>query len=205
MRAQLLFMTAGIIVLSLAAEKCRQLVGKESASKSWTERFALVECFDMGYGTVACLIKQFVKLYFYYMRAVNVHKIRVQATDVALKKELSQGHSYADAMKRARQQGKDTAKQASKQAKFIMGPVISSGWDLFETLYVGGTLAEAITRSIGTFFGAYIGGIIGDGKLRWMGHIVGSLFGSWVGGRVGLMAYDIGKGGEYLLHVAHKE
>ncbi|KAK3034601.1 hypothetical protein RJ639_033556 [Escallonia herrerae] len=205
MRVLPLFMT-GIVVLSFTAEKCRQLVGEESSSKSWTERFAFLNCFDMSYGTMACLIKECVKLYLYCIRAVHVHKVRDEATKAAVREVLSRGdQSFEEAVNRASQVGNAAAKQASRQVKHIMGPIVSSGWDIFETLYVGGTLWEGIIRGIGTFFGAYSGGIIGEGKLGWVGFLVGSQLGSWVGGRIGLMAYDVGNGVQYLLHLVHKD
>ncbi|KAL3517373.1 hypothetical protein ACH5RR_019962 [Cinchona calisaya] len=198
MKIQLLSLAA-IVILSFSAEKCRQLVGEEYFSRTGKERFNFLNCFDMSYGTLACIVKELVKLYLYYIRAVHVHKVRVSATQKALAENLSRGQSFEEAIMLARQVGDASARAASLQAKHIMGPTISSGWDLFETLYVGGTLAEGMVRSVGTFVGAYAGGMIGEGNLGWSGFLVGSQMGSWVGGRIGLMVYDVGNGVQYLL------
>ncbi|XP_052180328.1 uncharacterized protein LOC127793587 [Diospyros lotus] len=204
MRAQVLFM-ACFIALHIAAEKCRQLVGEEASSKSSTERFTFLNCFDMKFGTMACVVKECVKLYFYYIRAVHVRKIRTAATEVALREKLSQGRNNEEAMKAAQRSGEAAARRASRQAKHIMGPVVSSGWDFFEAIYVGGSMAEGLLRGIGTFVGAYAGGITGEARLGWLGFILGSQMGSWVGGRTGLMAYDVWNGVQFLLHLVHKE
>lgn len=185
----------------ITAEKCRLLVGDEHSSKSRTERFTFSNCFDMSYGTLICVFKECVKLYLYYIRAVHVHKARAEATDAARTKELSQGQSYEAATKMANEEGNAAAKRASRQAKHVMGPIISSLGDLFETLYVGGTLSEGILRGSGTFIGVYAGGMIGEGKLGWLGFLVGSHLGSWAGGRIGLMCYDVSKGVQYLLNL----
>ncbi|XP_009774671.1 uncharacterized protein LOC107805557 [Nicotiana tabacum] len=197
MRAQLLSLTS-VFVLSFIAEKCRQLVGEESTSRSKTERFTFINCFDMSYGTIGCLLKELVKIYLYYIRAIYVHKVRNEATKEAVQENLSKGQSLEDAVKIGQQVGNAAAKRASLQAKHIMGPMVSSGWDFFETIYVGGTLGEAIIRSVGTLLGSYIGGIIGEGKTRWLGFLLGSQFGSWIGGRLGLMLHDVGIGLQYL-------
>ncbi|KAM7521413.1 hypothetical protein LguiA_011315 [Lonicera macranthoides] len=200
MRVELFFMAA-IIVLSFTAEKCRLLVGEEHSSKSRTERFTFSNCFDMSYGTLICVFKECVKLYLYYIRAVHVQKARVEATDMAKTKELSQGRSYEEATKMANEEGNAAAKRASRQAKHVMGPIISSLGDFFETLYVGGSLSEGILRGSGTFIGVYAGGMIGEGKLGWLGFLVGCHLGSWAGGRIGLMCYDVSKGVHYLLNL----
>ncbi|XP_059664298.1 uncharacterized protein LOC132310076 [Cornus florida] len=180
MKLQLLCMV-GIIVLSIAAEKCRLLVGdKVASSRSRTERFTFLNCFDMSYGTIACVVKECVKLYFEYIRAVHVQKVRNDEGDAA-------------------------ATQAYRQAKHIMAPLLSSAWDLFETMYFGGALAEGLIRATGTFFGAYAGGFIGEVRLGWLGFLVGSHLGSWTGGRIGLMVYDVGYGVQYLLDLVQSE
>ncbi|XP_058188381.1 uncharacterized protein LOC131305318 [Rhododendron vialii] len=204
MRLTLLFM-AGIIALHITAEKCRQLVGEEASSKSRTERFTFLNCFDMSYGTIACAVKEIVKLYFYYIRAAHVHKQVSEATEAAMREKLSEGQSLEEAVKWAYQKGNEAKRRATRQAKHIMGPVISSAWDFFETIWVGGTLAEGAIRGTGTFFGSYAGGVIGEGRLGWVGFLAGSQMGSWVGGRIGLMAYDVGKGIQYLLHFVHNK
>ncbi|XP_004229558.1 uncharacterized protein [Solanum lycopersicum] len=200
MRAQLLSL-ATILVLSFIAEKCRQLVGEESASRSRTERFTFINCFDMSYGTIGCVLKELVKIYLHYIRATHVHKVRNEATKEAVQESLSRGLSLEDAVKTGQQVGNAVAKRASLQAKHIMGPMVSSGWDFFETIYVGGTLYEAVIRSVGTLMGSYIGGIIGEGKNRWLGFLMGSQFGSWIGGRLGLILYDVGNGLQFLLQL----
>uniref|UniRef100_A0A5B7BA49 Uncharacterized protein n=1 Tax=Davidia involucrata TaxID=16924 RepID=A0A5B7BA49_DAVIN len=199
MNVQLLFVV-GIIALSITAEKCRQLVGEEASSKSWTHSFSFSNCFDMSYGTIACVAKECVKLYLYYIKAVHVHKVRNEATEAALSEESPRSRQSLEAMKRAHEKGNAAAMGASLQIKHITGPLITSGWDMFETIYIGGTLAEGTIRGIGAFVGAYAGGHTGEGKLGWIGYLVGSHLGSWVGGRIGLMAYDVWNGVEYLLH-----
>ncbi|KAA8549087.1 hypothetical protein F0562_000771 [Nyssa sinensis] len=203
MKVQLLFLV-GIVALSIAVKKCQQLVGKESSPKSWTESFKISNCFDMKYGTIACIVKEIVKLYLFYIRSVHVQKVREEATEAAeadLKKEISQGQqiSSEEASKLAREKGNAAAKRASQQITHITGPLMASGWEIFETLYLKGTLTEGIIRGIGTFVGAYTGGMIGEGNLKWGGFVVGSQLGSWVGGRIGLLAYEIGTGVEHLL------
>ncbi|XP_015086217.1 uncharacterized protein LOC107029336 [Solanum pennellii] len=200
MRAQLLSL-ATILVLSFIAEKCRQLVGEESASRSRRERFTFINCFDMSYGTIGCILKELVKIYLHYIRATHVHKVRNEATKEAVQESLSRGLSLEDAVRTGQQVGNAVAKRASLQAKHIMGPMVSSGWDFFETIYVGGTLYEAMIRSVGTLMGSYIGGIIGEGKNRWLGFLLGSQFGSWIGGRLGLILYDVGNGLQFLLQL----
>lgn len=187
----------------VAAEKCRQLVGEESSSKSWTERFTFLNCFDMGYGTIACITKEILKLYLYYIRAVHVHKVRTEATKAAMRESISQDLNFDKAVMSAKEKGNAAAKQASMQLKHVIAPALSSVWDIFETLYVGGSFSEGITRGIGTFFGAYVGGIYGEGQLKWIGFLLGSQLGSLVGSRIGLMVYDVGKGVQFLIHLVY--
>ncbi|XP_028064974.1 uncharacterized protein LOC114268074 [Camellia sinensis] len=206
MRLELLFM-AGIIALDITAEKCRQIIGDEMSSKGMIERFTFLNCFDMSTGTMACTVKECVKLYCYYRRAVHVQEVRNKKMEATLYEYLSQGQTIEEALNQANEKGNAAAKEASRQVKHIIGPAISFGWDLFETIYIGGTLVEGIMRGTGTFLGSYVGGIIGEERLRslrWLGFLVGSQMGSWVGGRVGLMAYDVGKGVQYLLQFVHK-
>ncbi|KAL2535238.1 hypothetical protein Fot_16629 [Forsythia ovata] len=177
-----------------------RLVGEEHSSRSRTERFTFTDCFDMRYGTIACVFKEIIKLYLYYIRAVHVQKVRGEISEKALVDNLSQGRNIDQAVKVAREEGKKAAKRASRQAKHVMGPIVASGWDLFETLYVGGSLAEGLVRSGGTFVGTFAGGLVGEGKIGWFGFVLGSQMGSWVGGRIGLMAYDVAIGVQYLLH-----
>lgn len=157
----------------------------------------LLDCFDMGYGTLACVIKEAVIIYLNYARAVYVNKVRYEATRAAMMGQ-AQDQRAEDRLKRAREEGNAAAMQASVEAQHILGPIISSWWDFFVTLYAGGTLAEGVIRGMGTFFGAYVGGIIGEEKFDWLGFLGGSQVGTWMGGKVGLMAYDV-------LHFVHNQ
>lgn len=174
------------------------MMGEESYSRTRKDRFTLLDCFDMSYGTVACIVKEVAKFYLYYIRGVHVHKVRVAATQESLAENLCGGQSLEEAIKLAGEAGNASARRASLQAKHIMVPGITCGWDLFETIYVGGTLAEGVARGIGAFVGAYSGGVVGEGDLGWLGFVVGSRMGAWIGGRIGLMAYDVGSGVQYL-------
>lgn len=175
-------------------------MGEEHSSRSRTERFTFINCFDTRYGTIACIFKEMIKLYLYYVRAVHAENVRGQVFEKALLDKFSKGQNMDQAMTGAREEGNAAAKRASRQAKHVMGPIVASGWDLFETLYVGGSLAEGLVRSGGTFIGAFAGGLAGEGKIGWLGSVMGSQMGSWTGGRIALMAYDVGIGLQYLLH-----
>lgn len=154
----------------------------------------------MSYGTTACLLKEIIKLYLYYIRAIYVQKVRSEAAERALKENLSKRQDFDRAVAAAREEGNAAARRASRQVKHVMGPMLSAAWDLFETMYVGGSAAEGIVRSGGTFVGAYGGGIVGEGKMGWLGFVAGSQMGSWIGGRIGLMVYDVWNGVQCLLH-----
>ena len=119
--------------------------------------------------------------------------------EAALVDALSQGMSSEDAGKQAVKEGAKAAKLATRQAKRIIGPIISSGWDFFEAIYYGGTMTEGFLRGTGTLFGAYVGGFLGEQRLGRFGYLVGSHLGSWVGGRIGLMVYDVVNGVHYML------
>ncbi|XP_057961650.1 uncharacterized protein LOC131153393 isoform X2 [Malania oleifera] len=153
----------------------------------------------MGSGTVACTVKEGVKLYFYNFRAAHVEKARLRAIEAAVADALSQGLNAKDAAKQAQKEGAKAAKLATRQAKRIIGPIISSGWDFFEAIYYGGTLTEGFLRGTGTLFGTYGGGFFGEQRFGRLGYLVGSHFGSWVGGRIGLMIYDVVNGVHFLL------
>uniref|UniRef100_A0A2P2NLR5 Uncharacterized protein n=1 Tax=Rhizophora mucronata TaxID=61149 RepID=A0A2P2NLR5_RHIMU len=153
----------------------------------------------MSTGTLACTVKEGVKLYFYNIRAAHVEKARNLAIERALLDALGQGISAKDAAKQAQKEGAKAAKLATRQAKRIIGPIISSGWDFFEAIYYGGTLTEGFLRGSGTLVGAYAGGFLGEQGLGRIGYLVGSHLGSWVGGRIGLMVYDVVNGVHYLL------
>ncbi|KAJ4833580.1 hypothetical protein Tsubulata_025038 [Turnera subulata] len=198
-RVQLLVFAVGIVALSIAAEKCRELVGEDSSSQSG--KFTIFNCFDMSTGTQACLVKEGVKLYFYNIRASHVEKARNVAIERGLLDALGQGLSPQDAAKQAQKEGAKAAKLATRQAKRIVGPIISSGWDFFEALYYGGTVTEGFLRGGGTLVGAYTGAYAGELSLGRVGYLLGSHLGSWVGGRIGLMVYDVVNGVHYLLQV----
>ncbi|KAF4392494.1 hypothetical protein G4B88_005453 [Cannabis sativa] len=178
-------------------EKCRQLVGEDASSQSG--QFTFLNCFDMSSGTVACTVKEGVKLYFYNIRSAHVERARHAAIEVALVDSLSQGMSAQDAAKRAQLEGAKAAKLATRKAKRIIGPIISSGWDFFEAIYYGGTITEGFLRGTGTLFGTYTIGFVGEQRFGRFGYLVGSILGSWVGGRIGLMAYDVVNGVHFLL------
>lgn len=153
----------------------------------------------MGSGTVACAVKEGVKLYFYNIRSSHAERARSQAIESALVDAVTQGMSPTDSAKHAQKEGKKAAKLASRQAKRIIGPIISSGWDFFEAIYYGGTVTEGFLRGTGTLFGTYAGGFLGEQRLGRIGYLVGSHLGSWVGGRIGLMVYDVVNGVHLLL------
>ncbi|KAH7511135.1 hypothetical protein ACOSP7_000533 [Xanthoceras sorbifolium] len=89
---------------------------------------------------------------------------------------------------------------------FNMGPIVSSGLDYFEMLYVGLTHKEEIAVATGSFIGAYVGGFSGEKwapnepSSRRLRVVCGSIMGNWLGARVGLMVYDIGHGFDSLMH-----
>ncbi|WOL10276.1 hypothetical protein Cni_G19031 [Canna indica] len=202
-RVQLMLFIAALIALSMTAEKFRELVGQEAASKSG--QFTFLNCFDMGSGSLACVAKEGVKLYVYNMRNAHVERVRQRATEVALTEAVTGGLTPNVAAKHAQKAGTKAAKEASRQAKRIVGPIISSGWDFFEAIYFGGTMTEGFLRGTGTLFGTYAGGYHGEQRLGRFGYLMGSHLGSWVGGRMGLMVYDIINGFDYLLKFVQPE
>lgn len=196
-RIQVLLFIVGIVVLSITAEKCRQLLGEEASSKSG--QFTILNCFDMSSGSMACGVKEGVKLYFYNLRSVHVEKARHLAIEKALEDAISQGMAAKEAANQAQKEGAKAAKLASRQARRIIGPIISSGWDFFEAIYFGGTMTEGFLRGTGTLIGTYAGGFLGEQRLGRVGYLVGSTLGSWVGGRIGLMVYDVVSGAHLLI------
>ncbi|CAA3008747.1 Hypothetical predicted protein [Olea europaea subsp. europaea] len=188
---QLLLFVVGVIALKFTAEKCRELVGGEVASKS--------SCFDGGYGTLSCMAKEGVKLYVYNIRSIHVESVRNKAIETALSDALTQGMPTKDAVKLAQKEGAKAAKLATQKAKRIIGPIVSSGWDFFEVFYYGGTITEGFLRGLGTLFGTYSVGYVGEQRFGRFGYLVGSHLGSWVGGQIGLMLYDVINGVEYML------
>lgn len=179
------------------------MVGENASSQSG--KFTFLNCFDMGSGSVACGVKEGVKLYFYNIQSAHVEMARHKALETALADAVSQGLSAKDAAKQAQKEGAKAAKLAKRQAKRIIGPIISSGWDFFEALYYGGTIAEGFLRGSGTLFGAYAGGFLGEQRLGRFGYLVASHLGSWVGGRLGLMIYDVVNGVHYMLSFVQGE
>jgi ribosomal protein L12E/L44/L45/RPP1/RPP2 len=191
------------VVLS-PAEKFREMVGEEASSKSG--KFTFLNCFDMGSGSLACGVKEGVKLYVYNLRSVHVERVRQHAIENALAEAISEGLTPADAAKQAQKVGAKAAKLASRQAKRILGPIISSGWDFFEAMYYGGTMTEGFLRGTGTLLGTYMGGFHGEQRMGGkIGYLLGSHVGSWIGARMGLMVYDVINGVSYLVSVVQPE
>ncbi|XP_071717073.1 uncharacterized protein [Rutidosis leptorrhynchoides] len=188
-RIQFIAFIIGVIILSFTAEKCRQIVGETGSSQSG--KFTIFNCLDGGSGTVACLVKEGVKLYTYNIRTLHVEVARNKAIETSLADAISQGMEPREAAKRAQKDGAKAAKEATRKAKRIIGPIISSGWDFFEAIYYGGTITEGFLRGTGTLFGTYFIGYLGEERFGRFGYLVGSQFGSWIGGRIGLMVYDI--------------
>ncbi|XP_020596510.1 uncharacterized protein LOC110036414 [Phalaenopsis equestris] len=202
-RIQFALFIVGLTALSMTAEKFREIIGEQSSSKSG--KFTFLNCFDLGSGTLACGVKESIKLYSYSIRSVHVENVRQRATDFALNEALQEGLSTNAAAKQAKKAGAKAAKLASRQARRIVGPIISSGWDFFEAIYYGGTMTEGFLRGSGTLFGTYIGGFHGEQLLGRLGYFAGSHLGSWVGGRVGLMFYDIFNGINYMFNFFEME
>lgn len=185
------------------AEKFRELIGEESSSKSG--KFTFLNCFDLSSGTLACGVKEGIKLYSYSIRSAHVENVRQRATAFALNEAIQEGLSTNAATKQAKKVGVKAAKLASRKAKRIVGPIISSGWDFFEAIYYGGTMIEGFLRGSGTLFGTYIGGFHGEQLLGRLGYFAGSHLGSWIGGRIGLMFYDIFNGVNYIFNFVQVE
>lgn len=153
----------------------------------------------MGSGSLACGVKEGIKLYVYSIRSAHVKKVQQRAMEVALTDALTDGLSSSAAAKQAQKIGDKAAKLARRKAKRIVGPILSSGWDFFEAVYYGGTLAEGVLRGTGTLFGTYIIGYHGEEAFGRFGYLVGSHLGSWIGGRIGLMCYDVVNGINFLV------
>ncbi|KAL2941585.1 Triosephosphate isomerase [Bienertia sinuspersici] len=202
-KIQIFIFIVGIIVLSFTAEKSRELVGEEAASKSG--QFTFLNCFDMGTGTVACSVKEGVKLYVNSFQSAHVELARSHAMENSLSEAMSQGLPPNAAAKQAAKEGKKAAKLASRQARRITGPIVSSGWDFFEAIYFGGSMTEGFLRGSGTLVGTYTVGFLGEQRLGRVGYLVGNQLGSWVGGRIGLMVYDVVNGVNYLLQLSETQ
>ncbi|BAT86118.1 hypothetical protein LR48_Vigan03g265600 [Vigna angularis] len=197
-KVRFLTIVTAIVAFSVTAKQCRQLVGENASSHSG--KFTILNCFDMTSGTLACTVKEGAKLYFYNIRAARVEKAKQGAIQSALVDVVKKGLSQSASVKYAKKEGEKAAKLASRNAKHRLGPMISSGWDFFESVYYGGTFMEGFCRGSGTLFGTYAGGFLGEQKLGRLGYLVGSHTGSWFGGKVGLMLYDVVNGLHFLLH-----
>ncbi|KAL6901956.1 hypothetical protein ACP4OV_004832 [Aristida adscensionis] len=202
-RVQVLLFVLGLLGLSMTAERSRELIGKETASKSG--EFTFMNCFDMGSGSLACTVKEGVKMYVYNLRSAHMERVRQRAVEKALADAVTEGLTPADAAKQAQKVGAKAAKVAARQANRILGPIISSGWDFFEAMYFGGSMTEGFLRGAGTLFGTYVGGFRVEERLGKIGYLVGSHVGSWVGGRIGLMIYDVISGLKHMLQFAQLE
>ncbi|CAN0897257.1 hypothetical protein LINGRAHAP2_LOCUS19014 [Linum grandiflorum] len=196
-RVQLLAFIVAVVSLSIAAEKCREMMGEDSSSQSG--KFSIFYCFDMSTGTLACTATQAAKLYVYNLRSSHVERARNAAIENAIHDAMQQGIQAKDVAKLAQREGAKAAKLAMRKTRRIVGPIVSSGWDFFEAVYYGGTVTEGFLRGAGSLFGAYGGGFLGEEKAGRVGYLVGSQLGSWVGGRIGLMVYDVVNGVGYLV------
>uniref|UniRef100_A0A0A9DRG2 Uncharacterized protein n=1 Tax=Arundo donax TaxID=35708 RepID=A0A0A9DRG2_ARUDO len=159
----------------------------------------------MGSGSLACTAKEGVKLYVYNLRTAHMERVRQRAIEKALADAVMEGLTPSEAAKQAQKVGTKAAKVAARQAKRILGPIISSGWDFFEAMYFGGSMTEGFLRGTGTLFGTYVGGFHGEERLGKLGYLAGSHLGSWVGGRIGLMIYDVINGLKYMLQFVQPE
>lgn len=173
------------------------MVGEKGSSQCG--KFSIFDCFDMGTGTLGCSVKEAVKLYSNNLETACAVKARDRAIETALFHGAARGMSQKDMSKFAEKHGKKAAKIATRDANRFLGPLISSGWDLFEAMYYGGTMSEGVLRSTGTLVGTYSGGFFGEQFLGRFGYLVGSQVGSWAGGRIGLMVYDVVNGFHFLL------
>ncbi|KAL1802223.1 hypothetical protein ACET3Z_030870 [Daucus carota] len=199
-RNQFLLFISGYIVLSITARRCREMVGETARSK--TGHFTLLDCFDLTTGSVACTVKETVKLYSNSIKGTHAELVRQKSVKNALADAASQGLSEKEAEKHAKKEGTKAAKQADRKADRVLGPITSSQWDFFEVMYYGGTITEGILRAGGTLVGTYTFGFLAKQKLGNFGYLLGSQVGSWIGGRIGLLVYDVVNGVHYLLNFA---
>ncbi|KAL8264935.1 hypothetical protein R6Q59_023065 [Mikania micrantha] len=195
---QFLAFVVGYASLSSIAGLCRYKAG---TTPSQTGKFSIFDCFDGGSGTLICGVKESVKLYTNNIRAAHVELARNKAVESSLADALSQGIASKAASKQAQKAGDKAAKVANKNANRILGPIVSSGWDLFEVIYHEGYVTEGVLRGAGTLFGTYVVGFLGEERFGKIGYLVGSTLGSWIGGKIGLMAYDVANGISFLLHL----
>ncbi|KVH87608.1 uncharacterized protein LOC112503325 [Cynara cardunculus var. scolymus] len=202
-RYQFLAFVIGYMFLSHIAGRCRETVGERGSSQ--TGKFSILDCFDGGSGTVVCGVKESVKYYTNNIRTVHVELARNKAFESSLADALSQGIETKTATKQAKKAGDKAAKIANKNANRILGPIVSSGWDLFEVIYYQGSVTEGSLRSAGTLCGTYMMGFLAEERYGKLGYLIGSQLGSWIGGKIGLMAYDVVNAMHFLLHIGRIE
>ncbi|KAI3755051.1 hypothetical protein L1987_54844 [Smallanthus sonchifolius] len=201
-RFQFLAFIAGYMFLSYIARSCRNMVGM---TPSQTGKFSIFDCFDGGSGTIVCGVKESIKLYTNNIRTMHVEVARNKAIESSLADALTQGIESKAAAKQAKKAGDKAAKLANKNANRILGPIVSSGWDLFEVVYYEGYVTEGVLRGAGTLFGTYVVGFLGEERFGKLGYLVGSTLGSWIGGKIGLMAYDVANGMHFLLRMGRMQ
>ncbi|RYR09696.1 hypothetical protein Ahy_B05g078077 [Arachis hypogaea] len=148
-------------------------------------------CFDMGYESLACSVKESTKLYFHSLRAAHIEKAKTKQIKFALTDTKSQGMAQSLAEKHAEKEGAKAAKLALQKAQCVIGPMISVGWDFYE-----GAIREG-----GSLFGSYVGGFFGEQRLGRLGFLMGSQMGSWFGGRIGLILYDTVNATHFLINL----
>lgn len=175
------------------------MTGEETSSQS--SKFSIFDCLDMGSGTMGCAVKEGVKMYSNNLRSTHIKKASLVATEGTLAEAMSGGLSPDEAAKAAQKAGTKAAKVATKQADRLIGPLASAFWDFFEAMFYGGSLNEGTVRGVGTLFGTYAGGSLGEQWLGKLGYLVGSQLGSWFGGRVGVMVYDVLNGIHFLFRI----
>jgi len=84
-------------------EKCGQLVGEETLSKSGNVIW--IHCFDMGSLILACAAKEGLKSYVYNFRTAYMERARQRAIEIALNEAISEGASVSSAKKKAQKEG----------------------------------------------------------------------------------------------------
>ncbi|MFS7919263.1 hypothetical protein Hanom_Chr03g00210681 [Helianthus anomalus] len=115
--------------IGLSAGLCRKIVG------SLVGKFSIFDFLYGGSGTLVCVVKESVKLYVNNIRTTHVELARKKAVESSLADARSQGIESKAAAKQAEKAGDKAAKIANKNANRILGPIVSSGWDLFEVIY----------------------------------------------------------------------
>lgn len=193
--AQLTF--SGIWCFLCSAKEARREFGDEVASKTGKDDFG--DCFNLGFGSLTCAVKISSKFYTNNLRTSIVERSKQKAYHVALQSAISDGLGMSEAKRKAESIAKAFAKDRSRQARRISGPLFAAAWDSLEVLYYGGSIAEVVMRATGTLCGTWWGGLLGEDKLGRVGYLIGSQVGSWVGSRIALMSYDIAKAGQLIL------